>query len=131
MPSLVPVARYFDNPSAAVACSVMKQAGIPAFVFDQHLALMNVSLLVALGGIRIMVPAEHAKEARAILGVDDDLSPNEDEEDCPRCDASCAFRPASLVLGLLALFCAHVYFLYRRRRRICRVCGHKWRVESA
>lgn len=126
---LVTIAYYYDNPSAAVACSVLNHAGIPAFVFDRHFAHMYVSRIVALGGIRVMVPAEHAAEANALLDVPDDLSPNGDGEDCPECGAGSAFRPASIFFGLLVLLVKQELFLIWGRRRICRACGHRWRVS--
>lgn len=126
---LVTVAICYDNPSATVACSVLNHAGIPAFVFDRQVAHMTVSLIVALGGLRVMVPAEHAAEARTLLDVPDDLGPNDDGEDCPACGAGCAFRPASILFGLLGWLVAHEIFLVWGRRRICRACGHTWRIE--
>lgn len=128
MPALVTVAHFYDYPSAEVACSVLNHAGIPAFVFDRQFAHIHVSRLVAIGGIRVMAPAAHADEAREILGVPFDLSPNGDEEDCPVCGAGCPFRSASPILGLIGLFWTAL-LLYRHGRRICRNCGHKWRLS--
>lgn len=130
MPALVIVAHYYDNTSAEVACSALNDIGIPAFVFDRHLAHQNVSLLVAMGGIRLMAPAEHAAEARSLLETPDNLSPNSDSEDCPACGASCSFRPASLIFGLIGFLLSGALFLFRWNRRICRSCAHNWRQSA-
>ncbi|NKB54861.1 MAG: hypothetical protein GKS00_00835 [Alphaproteobacteria bacterium] len=126
MSALVVIARYYDNPSAEVACSVLNDAGIPCWVFDRQFAHQHVSRLFAIGGIRLMIPAAHVDEAREILNVPDDLSANHDAEDCPACGAGGSFRPASLMLGVLGFFWSELV-LYRRSRRICRSCGHRWR----
>jgi hypothetical protein len=126
MPALTTVAHYYDNSSAEVACSVLNDIGIPVFLFDRHLAHQNVSLLVAMGGLRLMAPAEHAAEARNLLETPDDLTPNDDSEDCPACGASCSFRPALLIFGLLGFLLSGALFLFRRNRRICRNCAHTW-----
>jgi hypothetical protein len=130
MSGLVIIARYYDNPSAEVACSVLNDAGIPAFVFDRQFAHQHVSRLFALGGLRVMAPARHAAEARDLLNVADNLSPNGDEGDCPACGAGGSFRPASLVIGIIGFFLGELA-LYWRHRRICRQCGHHWRAEEA
>lgn len=63
----VVVFRAFDPAQAQLICSVLQSAGLHAEV-TQELSSINLEgYSVATGGIRVVVPAEQAAEARAII----------------------------------------------------------------
>ncbi len=63
------VARYLNPTDAHVVCSCLKMAGIPAVVADAQLVQTNSLWAVALGGARILVPALHVAEAKAVIAA--------------------------------------------------------------
>ncbi len=63
----VTVARLHDMEAALVARSVLQAAGIPAFIPEEGLARVAWHYTTALGGVRLMVPARAAEEARTLL----------------------------------------------------------------
>lgn len=72
---LIEVARSFHPQDAQLAVAVLNGAGIPAEAFDLHSIIMMPNRSVALGGNRIMVPADRADEAMALLAGIPQTSP--------------------------------------------------------
>jgi len=64
---LFEVARYLIPMEASLAQGCLVAAGIPAVLADAHLMQAHMLLAPALGGVRILVPANHLAQARAVL----------------------------------------------------------------
>ncbi len=124
---LVTVSTHYDEAGAVGARAFLTHHGIPAFLFDDRLCHMNWFSLLALGGIRLMVPENDFDAASRLLS---DLSEKIDvpeDEHCPACGSDNIFRPASWVLLLLTVWPLFVPLLVQSRRRHCRSCHHNWR----
>ncbi|MFL6633620.1 MAG: putative signal transducing protein [Massilia sp.] len=64
---LVEVARYLIPLEANLVQGCLVASGIPAVLADAHLVQTDMLLAPALGGVRILVPADHLQQARAVL----------------------------------------------------------------
>lgn len=125
MSRLVTASIHLDLPGAYVARSLLEQHGIPAFLFDQGFARMDWFVLLALGGIRVMVPERDAEASREILGDLSDRIDVPEDEHCPACGSDDLSRPASLAFALATMLTLGT-LLVRSRRRHCRACKHGW-----
>jgi hypothetical protein len=63
------VARFLVPTDAYVVCSCLKMAGVPARVADAELVQTNSLWAPALGGARLLVPALHLAEAKAVMAA--------------------------------------------------------------
>jgi len=83
--ALVTVRSFRDPVAAELAKSLLESRGIPAFVFDQHVAGINWFYTLALGGVRVKVDASDLEAAREALRpsaeVELEASPEEGEEE--------------------------------------------------
>jgi hypothetical protein len=52
---------------ASMVQGCLVASGVPAVLADEHLVQTDLLLAPALGGVRILVPAEHLQQARAVL----------------------------------------------------------------
>lgn len=66
--SLREITRFDDHYEASVAASFLGAHDIDVFVSDSNLSTMNPMMQRALGGIRVLAPADQIAEARALLG---------------------------------------------------------------
>jgi hypothetical protein len=66
---LVAVATFTWAGEAKLAEALLRSESIPCFLRDEHTIQMNWCWGNALGGLRLMVPAEFAERAREILGA--------------------------------------------------------------
>jgi hypothetical protein len=64
---LVEVARYLIPLEANLVQGCLVASGIPAVLADAHLVQTDMLLAPALGGVRILVPADHLQQTRAVL----------------------------------------------------------------
>jgi hypothetical protein len=64
---LVEVARYLIPLEANLVQGCLVASGIPAVLADAHLVQTDMLLAPALGGVRILVPADHLQQAQAVL----------------------------------------------------------------
>jgi hypothetical protein len=64
---LVEVARYLIPLEANLVQGCLVASGIPAVLADAHLVQTDLLLAPALGGVRILVPADHLPQAQAVL----------------------------------------------------------------
>jgi len=62
-----PVARSLDPTEARVWCGCLRAAGLDAMVADAHLVQTHSLIGVALGGVRVLVPASQARRAEEVL----------------------------------------------------------------
>ena len=63
------VARIPSLVEAQIAAGALRSAGIDAQVFDANFGQVEAPVIEALGGFRIMAPAEQTAEAREILKI--------------------------------------------------------------
>lgn len=63
----VEIRRCFDLGEAHIIKGLLESSGIPCFVLDEHHHTMAWHMHLALGGMRITVPASRVKEALDVL----------------------------------------------------------------
>lgn len=61
------VARYMVPMDATLAQGCLVASGIPAVLADAHLMQTDLLLAPALGGVRVLVPAEHLQASYDVL----------------------------------------------------------------
>ena len=77
---------HFLNPTEAhVICSCLVAGGIPAMVADANLVQANALLTIAVGGVRVLVPAMYLAAAKKLIDAFNrgDLALPEGEEAHP------------------------------------------------
>ena len=63
----IEIARFDDVCEADLAAAFLRAEGIDAEVADRNLATIDPLMQRALGGLRVMTPADQAEDARALL----------------------------------------------------------------
>lgn len=63
------VARFLNPTDAYVLRSCLEMAGVPAVVADAQLVQTNSLWAVALGGVRLLVPALYLDEAKEVMAA--------------------------------------------------------------
>lgn len=63
------VAQYFNPTDAYVIAGCLEAAGIPTIVADTNLVQVHSLLAIAVGGVRIRVPAKRAAEAKNVIAA--------------------------------------------------------------
>ena len=63
------VARFLDPTDAHIVTACLEAAGITALVADANLVQTNALWAIAAGGVRILVPARHAAEAKQVIAA--------------------------------------------------------------
>lgn len=124
MSGLKQVARVYDPEEAQVAISYLSAYGIVAFLNDNYLLSVNPALRIALGGHKILVPAQEESQALQLLGdVGKGLSP--DDRPCPRCGAQDYVRVKALPvpLTIIGLFFGTAPMVPSTNRLKCRQCN--------
>jgi hypothetical protein len=81
---LVTIAKFLDLIEARIVAGRLDAAGIPTHLPDVHHASANALVTVALGGVRLQVPADRVEEAKRILSEDVAL----DDDVCPTCGSA-------------------------------------------
>jgi len=124
--AMVTVGAFSKPEEANLLRSRLEAAGIPAFVRDELTIQMYWLYSNALGGVRVVVPDQHAEAAREIVSLPpiSEATPRT----CPRCSSDQVFTlqwPKRVAyLSLLVVFFP---LLLTRMRSKCRACGHRWR----
>ncbi|MFQ5482880.1 MAG: DUF2007 domain-containing protein [Nitrospinaceae bacterium] len=89
MPENLVTAATFSQPyEAHLAQQRLQEAGIPAFIVNEHTISINWLYSNALGGVQVQVPEDRVQEARGLLAEDRsrDMDPvYEDPVLCPSC----------------------------------------------
>lgn len=67
----VTVAAFDTSPEAHIAMGRLEAEGIDCYLTDEHLVQTDWLYSIAVGGIKLQVPAPHAERARQILARDD------------------------------------------------------------
>ncbi len=134
MTELVVVARCSFPHEAYLARASLETAGFPVVIADEHTINMNWLYSNAIGGVKVMVPAEFADEARDLLATDYSAQvESEQGSDATSCCPSCGSanvspytigkKPTFLVILLLGLpLFFHKYGLK------CGNCGTFWKI---
>lgn len=63
------VARFLDPTDAHIVAACLEAAGITTLIADANLVQTNALWAIATGGVRILVPATHADEARQVIAA--------------------------------------------------------------
>jgi hypothetical protein len=131
---LVTVNSYRDTINAEIAKAQLEDAGIYAFIFDQHVVGIQWLYSRAIGGVKVKVEGSDLDRATQILREDrsGDLPQSQGPvpdptESCPSCGSteihgSRVQRNAAAFSLLTSL-----PLIAWRRRAICDTCGHSWR----
>jgi hypothetical protein len=61
------VARFLNPIDAHLICACLEAAGVPASVADANLVQTNSLWAIALGGVRVLVPASRVAEAKDVI----------------------------------------------------------------
>ena len=132
--ALVTLRAYRDPLDADLAKARLDSAGIPAFVFDQHLVGIYWLYSRAIGGVKVKVEASDLERATQIL--DEDLSAEleeelgseaEETELCPACGSDEIFRSRVQRNAAAISLLTSLPFVGWRRAWICSACRHFWR----
>ena len=131
---LVPVASFLEVHSAYAAQSALRAAGIEATLPDEHYAAMRWDHALALGGIRVCVPADQAEAARELVaGIDPAEveaaagASDPAEVRCPACGSTDLKRiMRGRIPTLIGYLLLGLPTLLVRRRTCCRSCGNEY-----
>ena len=131
--ALITIASYREGYEAHIARSLLDEAGIAAFVSDEHLVSVNWLYSQALGGVKLQVPEEQAERALETLAeawgtvVETDERPASRSEDCPSCGSTATqFDRLDNRLRAFSLWLSLPLSIGGYRWR-CEECGHTWR----
>jgi Putative prokaryotic signal transducing protein len=131
-PKLVTVREFRDLPEALLAKSVLDSEGIESYLFDENMIRLDWFLSYALGGIKLRVKEEDAKEARELLeqGPPERFEAGEageyEQPKCPRCGSlKVDFGEKGKHLAY-ATVAVGVPLPVGRHGWRCRECGHEW-----
>jgi hypothetical protein len=105
-------------------------------VFDEHLCGIRWTLTLAIGGARVLVHAQDAESARAVLGSAepdarfDAAAAESPPLECPVCrsEETVSTRPG--LVWLLLSFSFLEPFPHASLHLSCRTCGHRWRPSE-
>lgn len=137
------VVRAFSQPyEAYIARSALRAAGIDATVADDNIVSVDWLYSNAVGGVKLLVPADEAGMAGVVLDTPPiQMAPSADTsgsgtvpdaDACPHCGSG---DVAPVMLGkrlqFLTWLVAGVPLLPAFRRTRCRTCGHRWRRAAA
>jgi len=125
--SPVEVATFLHPFEADLAQARLEAEGFVAVVADARTALPFPLHFLALGGVRVLVPAEDAPEARALL-AQVKRERQAEARVCPAC-GSPRIAARRLFVRLAWVTLATIGFPVGRARAQwrCRDCGHAWR----
>ena len=100
------IASFSTLAEAHLKRSMLESCGIEAFIPDENTAQMNWMYIGAMGGIRLQVPEESAKEAAEILNLD--FEHEKGIMECPNCGSSnvraMELSPWNAILLILSIF---------------------------
>lgn len=122
---LVTIETYSDATEAHIAAGLLESAGVPVHLHGVHHVSANWMLGIAVG-IKLQVPASCEQEAREILAARQPL--DEPGEVCPGCgDSDITAASTSWKASMIFTHLLQLPLPFRRRRLLCRKCGHSWR----
>lgn len=135
MPGSTVIATYLHPWEAEIARGLLESEGIRARLADENTVRMDWNIALALGGIRLFVPAESVQAAREVLerqrnGEYEQALENEQEVApavCERCGSRSLRATHSVwwILLLVVSFCIAAIFPPPRKGMRCKDCGHR------
>ena len=135
------IARYLHRPQAEVVHTALKGAGIPAFMADEVMTRIAGLYVIALGGIRIMVPDQFLLDAEAVLraeqvqGVQERTETQADKQDmCPQCGSNETLPPRYQMrlraLSMLLIWLGFPVVMWARQY-LCQRCKCRWEAGGS
>ena len=116
------VARYADPIEARIAAGLLHAEGIDVHLGDEHMALANWEWRLAIGGVKLHVPADQLAQARELirrLDAGEFRLPDEDAGEAPGNAAQSRSAPdresVSSRLAYVALMLLAIPLPWRRR----------------
>ncbi|HVT31176.1 MAG TPA: hypothetical protein VHE32_00905 [Rhodanobacteraceae bacterium] len=76
-----------DLPEAHIVAGLLREEGVPAWVFDAEMVRQDWFRAIAIGGYRVVVASDDAALARAIVTRYIETATNYAEDDMPKCPA--------------------------------------------
>lgn len=140
---LVTVGTTYDIVEAEFLRNHLEAEGFEVFLADENVVGAYNLLANAVGGIKIKVPAEDAKDAYVIIDelrnadIEDSENPNFSEEidtgwgECEMC-LSRDLTPEREIVGwkwILAFFM--IPSVMAKRKLVCNNCGNQWMQEKS
>jgi hypothetical protein len=131
----VTVASFRDLAEATMARVTLDAEGIRCYLADAEVIRLDWTLSMALGGIKLRVPAADRERALARLHRTSSAqvlelveSPGDDDDDrCPACGAPAVEEVDRGRRWSLAATLLGIPLLVRLRATRCSACGHRWR----
>jgi len=129
--SLKEIARFADLAEAQIAASRLRAEGVQVLVQNEYWGGADFIMTIAMGGFRLWAPADHADEAKALIGelraaAPPPLDLEHDEEPVPppsRLAPVAVLARTGLALLLTLTFGWAAGFLVIDRRRHAAVTG--------
>ena len=118
--SPVTVGWYLHPIEAEIARGRLESEGIPAFLHSNNHSNLDWPLTLALGGIKLQVPAGAAQEATEILQSVDPLPDDQEEIECPSCGSlDTKKEETSWEIAILVVQFLNLPRPFRRGQRRC------------
>lgn len=130
----VTVATFWTPTEAHIARLRLESEDIPVVVLDENLVAWEWQLAIAVGGIKLRVPAPDLEAAKALLVTRKSTYPVSDEpiadgqDECPRCKSPDIYKTwLSRRWSMVALFVCPLLIPFALGHRTrCPSCGFEW-----
>jgi DNA-directed RNA polymerase subunit M/transcription elongation factor TFIIS len=127
---MITIAKVSYIHEADILCMQLEEAGIKAFMPDQHISSMQPLYSGAIGGIRVQIHESDLDQARDIL-VASKSNIDTGIFQCPKCSSdSVEYENVSKRSAFLSLFLFNMPFTWFKRKCTCKDCGHKWKDKK-
>ena len=137
MTDLVTIARFQDPTEALIVCAMLEADGLHASTADLNHVVANWPIVLALGGVRVQVPADEFEAARELvqrylrgeMALPDEPGEPPARGRCHACGNTQFRERVPLQQKLLALFVflfGGATFPTRASDRQCAACGRAW-----
>jgi len=136
--TLIVIARHREPQAAHLTRALLESAGIPARVADEHLVGANWLYSDLVGGVKVLVPADLASDAQAILdGQPSELAPDDEDRSeqpraaCPYCgEPAVSLASADRQVRAFGMLAGVPVTIGRFRMR-CTTCNRSWREQPS
>ncbi len=143
MESWVEIIAFYDQYKAVLAKSLLEASDICAVMQDELTVQINNFYANAIGGIKLFVPQEQAKEALQILEAAGyiertpqktaklEVFPHTQQEICPYCQSTdtAVKRTPGYLFGISFLL-LHFPLPFLKKTCHCYDCGREWSVKQ-
>ena len=134
--NLISIRRFRDLPEALLAKGTVDSAGIECFLADDNMIRMDWFISNLLGGVKLLVNAEDAEDAVALL---DQPTPESFEVDglgdyqqphCPKCRSmDVSFEELNKKIAYPSAWIGLPLPIHNRSWS-CHSCGHEWQASD-